>query len=264
MGVRTLRRRPAAPAGLDTMRPRCRREYTDAVSATAGNAGGRRVGVTILLVEDEHSIGQLVRDYLGDEGYAVIWVRSGEEALAEVTRHPVRLVVLDIGLPGIDGYEVCRRLRMRSDVPVLMLTARDEEADRVVGFAVGSDDYVSKPFSPRELAARVKAILRRTDPRPPDEILALGDLVLARAAREVSVAGSPVDLAPREFDLLAFLIENAGIVLRRERLLEQVWGLEFPGGTRTVDQHIAQLRAKLGRPGLIATVYGVGYKAVQR
>lgn len=218
----------------------------------------------ILLVEDEHSIGRLVRDYLTDEGYHVLWVRSGEEALAEITRHPVRLLILDIGLPGIDGFEVCRRLQTHSDVPVLMLTARDEEADRVVGFAVGTDDYVSKPFSPRELAARIKAILRRTDPRPPDEILALDDVVLARAAREVSVAGSPVELAPREFDLLAFLIENAGVVLRRDRLLEQVWGLEFPGGTRTVDQHIAQLRAKLGRPDLIETVHGVGYKAVRQ
>jgi DNA-binding response OmpR family regulator len=173
-------------------------------------------------------------------------------------------VILDIGLPGIDGFEVCRRLRTHLDVPVLMLTARDEEADRVVGFAVGSDDYVPKPFSPRELAARVKAILRRTDPRPPQEMLELGDVVLAREAREVSVAGTPVELAPREFDLLCFLIENAGVALGRERLLEQVWGLDFPAGTRTVDQHIAQLRAKLGRPELITTVHGVGYKAVRR
>ena len=245
------------------MRPRCRREYVDVAAAACGVVEGSRVRATILLVEDEHSIGQLVRDYLKDEGYAVVWVRSGEEALAEVTRHPVRLVVLDIGLPGIDGFEVCRRLRARSEVPVLMLTARDEEADRVVGFAVGSDDYVPKPFSPRELAARINAILRRTDPRPPDEILALGDVVLARAAREVTVAGSPVELAPREFDLLAFFIENAGVVLRRDRLLEQVWGLEFPGGTRTVDQHIAQLRTKLDRPELIQTVHGVGYRAVR-
>ena len=144
----------------------------------------------ILLVEDEHSIGQLVRDYLTDEGYSVVWVRSGEEALAEVTRHRVRLVILDIGLPGIDGFEVCRRLRARSEVPVLMLTARDEEADRVVGFAVGSDDYVPKPFSPRELAARIKAILRRSDPRPPDEILALGDGDLARRASSTSSPSS--------------------------------------------------------------------------
>lgn len=264
MGINTLRRWHAASNGIDTMRPRCRREYTDAVAAASGRVWGRRVGATILLVEDEHSIGQLVRDYLGDEGYSVIWVRSGEEALAEVARHPVRLVVLDIGLPGIDGYEVCRRLRMRSDVPVLMLTARDEEADRVVGFAVGTDDYVSKPFSPRELAARVKAILRRTDPRPPQEMLELGDVVLAREAREVRVAGVEVELTPREFELLCFLVENAGVVLSRERLLEQVWGLEFPGGTRTVDQHVAQLRAKLGRPELILTVHGVGYKAVRR
>jgi DNA-binding response OmpR family regulator len=222
------------------------------------------VGATMLLVEDDHSIGSLVRDYLADEGYAVVWVRSGEEALAEYSRHPVRLVVLDIGLPGIDGLEVCRRLRTQADVPVLMLTARDEEADRLCGFAAGGDDYVTKPFSIRELAARVKAIIRRTDPHTPEETLVLGDVLLRCKAREVSVAGSPVDLTPREFDLLAHLLANPGVVLYRERLLDQVWGLEFPGGTRTVDQHVAQLRAKLGRPELIATVHGVGYKAVRR
>jgi CheY-like chemotaxis protein len=128
-------------AVLDAMRPRCRREYTRAVTAATGATRGRRVSACILLVEDEHSIGRLVRDYLTDEGYHVLWVRSGEEALAEITRHPIRLLILDIGLPGMDGFEVCRRLRTHSDVPVLMLTARDEEADRVVGFAVGSDDY---------------------------------------------------------------------------------------------------------------------------
>ena len=132
------------------------------------------------------------------------------------------------------------------------------------GFAAGGDDYVTKPFSIRELAARVKAILRRTDPNTPEEMLVLGDVLLGRKAREVSVDGSPIDLTPREFDLLAHLMANPGVVLYRERLLEQVWGLEFPGGTRTVDQHIAQLRAKLGRPELIATVHGVGYKAVRR
>ncbi len=248
---------------VDTMRPRCRRADLRVVAAARGPTEETRVSACILLVEDEHSIGRLVRDYLTDEGYQVVWVRSGEEALAEVSRHPVRLMILDIGLPGIDGFEVCRRLRARSELPVLMLTARDEEADRVVGFALGTDDYVPKPFSPRELAARVKAILRRAGSRPPDEVLVLGDVVLVRSAREVTVAGAPVDMTPREFDLLCHLAENVGVVLGRDRLLEQVWGLEFPGGTRTVDQHVAQLRAKLGRPELIQTVFGVGYKAVE-
>jgi DNA-binding response OmpR family regulator len=249
---------------LDTMRPECRLRFSGAQAAAGMRVEGGRVGAPLLLVEDDHSIGGLVRDYLAGEGHAVVWVRSGEEALAEYPRHPVRLVVLDIGLPGIDGLEVCRRLRTRADVPVLMLTARDEEVDRLCGFAVGGDDYVTKPFSMRELAARVKAILRRTDPHAPEEMLVLGDVLVGRKAREVSVDGSPVDLTPREFDLLAHLMANPGVVLHRDRLLEQVWGLEFPGGTRTVDQHVAQLRAKLGRPELIATVHGVGYKAVRR
>jgi DNA-binding response OmpR family regulator len=222
------------------------------------------MGAMILLVEDEHSIGKLVQDYLRDDGYRVVWVRSGEEALIELGRHAIRLVVLDIGLPGIDGFEVCRQMRGESAVPIVMLTARDEEADRVAGFECGVDDYVPKPFSPRELAARIKAILRRTDPRPPDQLLVLDDVIVRRDAREVTVADVAVDLTPKEFDLLVFFIENPGVALSRERLLDRVWGLEFPGGTRTVDQHVAQLRAKLGRSQVIETIFGVGYKAVRR
>ena len=259
MEVRSEMAGVIAGSSAGTMRPRCRREYVEAAFGYVNSSRRRHVRATILLVEDEYNIGCLVRDYLCEEGHELIWVRTGEEALAEVTRHPVQLVVL----PGIDGFEVCRRLRASSDVPVLMLTARDDEVDRVAGFAVGTDDYVAKPFSPRELAARVKAILRRSDSRSPQEKLALGDVMVSRDAREVSVAGASVDLTAREFDLLCFLAENAGVVLRRERLLEQVWGLEFPAGTRTVDQHIAQLRAKLDRPELIETVHGVGYKALR-
>ncbi len=245
-------------------------EAVRAKASYAGSAGGtavpvrRGMGGTVLFVEDDHSIGKLVHDYLRDEGYRVVWVRTGEEALVELTRHPIRLVVLDIGLPGIDGFEVCRRVRARSTLPILMLTARDEEADRVAGFECGADDYVPKPFSPRELAARIKAILRRAEAGAPEDVLELDDVVLLRGAREATVAGAAVDLTPKEFDLLAFFLENAGVALSRERLLDRVWGLEFPGGTRTVDQHVAQLRAKLGRPGLIETVFGVGYKAVRR
>lgn len=216
---------------------------------------------TILLVEDEQSIGSLVRTYLDRDGFQVVWVRSGEEAMAELPRHPVRLVVLDIGLPGIDGLEVCRTIRARSSVPIIMLTARDEEADRVAGLEVGADDYVSKPFSPRELVARIKAVLRRVEPRARADVLVLGPIALAKGAREVRVEGREVELTAKEFDLLLHLMENPGVVLSRETLLDRVWGMAYPGETRTVDVHVGQVRRKLGIPGLIRTVRGAGYKA---
>jgi DNA-binding response OmpR family regulator len=219
---------------------------------------------TVVLVEDEQSIGALVRAYLERDGFQVVWVRSGEDALTEIARHPVRLAVLDVGLPGIDGFEVCRRIRARSSLPIIMLTARDEEADRVAGLEVGADDYVAKPFSPRELVARVKAILRRAEPRSQDDVLQAEDVVLWRGGREVEVSGARVELTGREFDLLAFLLENAGTVLSRDVLLDRVWGLEYPGETRTVDVHVGQLRKKLGRPALIETVRGFGYKVPRR
>ncbi len=157
-----------------------------------------------MIVEDEPNIGSLVRTYLQRAGYGVVWVRSGEQALTELPRHPIRLVVLDIGLPGIDGFEVCRRIG--GAVPVIMLTARDEEPDRVAGLEVGADDYVVKPFSPRELTARVKAVLRRAGRVPDqDDVLELGPLRLARGAREVTVDGSEVALTQREFELLEYL-----------------------------------------------------------
>ena len=220
-------------------------------------------GGTVLLVEDEESIGTLVRTYLNREGYQVVWVRTGAEGLTELARHPVRIVVLDIGLPDVDGFDLCRRIRARSAVPILMLTARDEEADRVAGLELGADDYVAKPFSPRELVARLKAILRRADGPPGSDVVALGDVVLQRDGRDVLVDGRPVQLTVKEFDLLSFLMENAGVVLSREQLLDRVWGMAYPGGTRTVDVHVAQLRRKLGRPELIRTVRGAGYKAVR-
>ncbi|HVW89771.1 MAG TPA: response regulator transcription factor [Gaiellaceae bacterium] len=217
---------------------------------------------TILLVEDEPSVGELVRGYLQRDSYRVVWVRSGEEALAELDRHPIRLVILDIGLPGMDGFDVCRTMRARSQVPILMLTARDEEPDRVVGLEVGADDYLTKPFSPRELVARMKAIFRRTEPNEQREQLTLGDVALDRESHDVTVAGRPVELTAKEFDLLAFFMSNAGVVVSRDLLLDRVWGQEYPGGTRTVDVHVAQLRRKLGRPDLIRTLRGTGYKAV--
>ena len=214
----------------------------------------------ILIVEDEPNIGALVRTYLKRAGYEALWVRSGEDALVELGRHPIRLVVLDIGLPGIDGFEVCRRIGGR--VPVIMLTARDEEADRVAGLELGADDYVAKPFSPRELMARVKAVLRRTGRvGSADDVSELGPVTLSRGAREVRVDGGEIELTQREFDLLEYLLRNAGQVVTRDQLLETVWGFATPGETRTVEVHVAQLRKKLGHPELIKTVRGLGYKA---
>ena len=228
----------------------------------------------ILLVEDEANIASIVTAYLRRDGHTVIWVRSGEEALVELDRHAISLIVLDIGLPGIDGFEVCRRVGGR--VPLIMLTAREEEIDRVAGLEAGADDYVPKPFSPRELTARVKAVLRRRDPagaapagsthagstHAGQDLLTVGPISLSRARREVSVDERSVELTQREFDLLAYLIERPGIAVGRDELLESVWGFVVLDGTRTVEVHIAQLRKKLGRPELVRTLRGVGYKLV--
>src|ERR1700683_2364577 len=151
----------------------------------------------ILLVEDEPSVGELVRAYLARDGYHVLWVRSGEEALVELARHPTRIVILDIGLPGIDGFEVCREMRSRSRVPILMLTARDEESDRIVGLEVGADDYLSKPFSPSELRARLRATLRRAEPPPAAALLELGDVQLNRETHDVTISGALVELTAK-------------------------------------------------------------------
>jgi two-component system, OmpR family, alkaline phosphatase synthesis response regulator PhoP len=221
------------------------------------------MAASVLLVEDEENLASLVRAYLEKEGYDVISVTSGAEALRAVEGEPVRLVVLDLNLPDMDGLDVSRQIRTRSSVPIVMLTARDEEPDRLAGLETGADDYIGKPFSPRELVARMKAVLRRSERHPAEEELVLGDVVLRRSAREVGVAGEPIELRPKEFDLLAYLMQNRGAVLSRDVLLERVWGFDYAGGTRTVDVHVAQLRRKLGRPDLIRTVRGSGYKAVQ-
>ena len=219
---------------------------------------------SVLLVEDEENLASLVEAYLAQEGFTVVSVQSGEAALALLDREPVRLVVLDLNLPGMDGLDVCRRIRARSSVPIVMLTARDEEADRLAGLGAGADDYIGKPFSPKELVARMKAVLRRSEgAAETDELLSLGDVVVHRAGREVTVAGAIVELRPKEFDLLSWLMANRGAVCSRDSLLERVWGYDYAGGTRTVDVHVAQLRRKLARPELIRTVRGAGYKAIQ-
>jgi len=233
------------------------------VPSPAGDTPVRGAQRTVLVIEDELSIGDLVRTYLERDGFTVVWLRSGEEALLELASQKIDLVLLDIGLPGIDGFEVCRRVRARSQVPILMLTARDEESDRIAGFELGADDYVSKPFSPRELMARVHAILRRGRQTKYEPVLRLGDVELRRSERTVLVNEREVRLTSKEFNLLVVLIENAGHVLSRERLLDEVWGMTYPGDTRTVDVHIAQLRRKLGLHDLILTVRGAGYKASQ-
>ena len=227
-------------------------------------SGNRAVGGTVLIVEDEHSIGALIRSYLSRDGYGVVWVRSGEEALVELVRHSVRIVVLDIGLPGMDGFEVCRQIRSRSSVPILIVTARDEEPDRVAGLELGADDYITKPFSPRELVARVKAILRRAEPAPSDPVLTLGDIVVDLQGREVSVGGEPVELARKEFDLLALLMREAGAVVSRERIIEEVWETNWFGSTKTLDVHVSALRKKLdddpSSSRYLHTVRGVGFR----
>ena len=217
----------------------------------------------MLVVEDEASIASFVSLYLKNAGYTVRTAASGSEALAQVTAQEPALIVLDLMLPDIDGIEVCRRIRKASDVPILMLTARDEDVDKIIGLEVGADDYLTKPFNPRELVARVKSILRRAAPaREERESAQLrhGDLVIDAGRREVHVGDEEIQLAPKEFDLLWELLDHRGLVLTRDQLLERVWGYTFAGDTRTVDVHVRQLRRKLGEASPIVTVWGVGYK----
>jgi len=216
---------------------------------------------TILLIEDEDEIADLLKMYFEKEGYRLVHAVSGEQGLERLRDRDARVVLLDIGLPGMDGIEVCRRIRSDSDVPVIMLTARDSEVDKVVGLEIGADDYVTKPFSPRELVARVKAVLRRSEERPvKSQVLEVGDFTVDSGRREViTPTGDAVRPTAREFDLLWYLAEHPGLVLSRNQILEAVWGYDYFGETRTVDVHIRQLRKKLdGIP--IETVWGVGYR----
>jgi DNA-binding response OmpR family regulator len=219
---------------------------------------------TILVVDDERNIVELLRLDLEKEGGAVIAAADGEEALALHARHDPDLVILDLMLPKLDGFEVCRELRRRGDVPIVMLTARDDVVDSIVGLELGADDYIAKPFNPRALVARVKAIFRRTEAtgrggRP----IEVGRLRIDPRRREATVGPRRLELRAREFDLLAALARDAGIVLTRDALLEGVWGTDFPGETRTVDVHVAEVRKKLGDDGpSIETIRGLGYRLV--
>ncbi len=216
----------------------------------------------ILIVEDEANIAAPVRAYLERAGFVVDHVLDGRSALERAAAQQPDLVLLDLNLPDIDGLEVCRRLRASSDVPVLMLTARDDDVDKIVGLEVGADDYLTKPFNTRELVARIKAILRRSRPQPVrmGGVLAHGPVRVDAGRREVRVGDELVHLAPKEFDLLWALLEHRGMVLTRDQLLERVWGYTFAGDTRTVDVHVRQLRRKIGDSCPVVTVWGVGYK----
>lgn len=216
----------------------------------------------VLVVEDERNIADLLKLYLTREGFGVVIAGDGSDALEEVKRHRPAAIILDVGLPTMDGTEVCRRLRAADDwTPVLFCTARDDEIDRVIGLELGADDYITKPFSPREVVARLKAVLRRSQGVGTHDELSLGAVTLDRDSRRCRVSGADIPLTATEFDLLAYLLAKPGRVFSREQLLSEVWGYSSVVTTRTVDVHVAQLRAKLGEPDLIRTVRGVGYSA---
>ncbi|MDH4146555.1 MAG: response regulator transcription factor [Acidimicrobiia bacterium] len=218
----------------------------------------------VVVIEDDASIADLVELYLRREGYRVHHASDGTAGLRIIEERRADIVILDVGLPGeLDGFAVCRAVRERWDLPVIMLTARDGEIDRVVGLEMGADDYVVKPFSPRELMARVKNVLRRTSGparSAPNPVVVLGPLEVDLARREARVDGVSVQLAAREFDLLAYLAEHRGLALSRRQLLDGVWGNGWVGDERTVDVHVRQLRKKLGDAFELSTVWGVGYR----
>ena len=220
---------------------------------------------TILVVDDEQRIIDLAKMYLDQDGYKVMSATDGVTALSKILGEKPSLVILDLMLPGMDGLEVCRRVRAESDVPIIMLTARSDDIDKIVGLELGADDYLTKPFNPRELVARVKAILRRADRKTTrDDVpsyIEIGNLTIDAQRRSVEIDSRAVDLRMKEFDLLQTLAENPSMVFSREKLLDVVWGYDFAGETRTVDVHIAHLRHKLeGMDATIETVWGVGYK----
>jgi DNA-binding response OmpR family regulator len=223
-------------------------------------------GERILVVDDEPNIVELARVYLEREGFRVESAGDGAAALRILRDQPPALLILDLMLPEVDGYEVCRRARADSSLPILMLTARSEDVDKIVGLELGADDYLTKPFNPRELVARVRAILRRSDRSPPtgSDPIHVGDVTIDPGRREVTAAGTAVVLRTQEFDLLLVLAKNRGMVLTREQLLNLAWGYDFYGETRTVDVHVAHLRKRLTPSARvrIETVTGVGYKLV--
>lgn len=222
---------------------------------------------TILLVDDEKNIVDLIEIYARQQGYSTLRAHDGKTGLSLAQSASPALIVLDLMLPGMDGWEVCKAVRAHSDVPIIMLTARDDDVDKIVGLEIGADDYMTKPFNPRELMARIKAILRRREGgharalRPEAPVLHARDLTVDPARREARISGHEIKMRAKEFDLLVMLLEHRGLALSRGKLLEVVWGFDFAGETRTVDVHVAQLRKRISGSGVeIETVFGIGYK----
>ena len=219
--------------------------------------------IKILVVDDEPRMRKLVKDFLSAKGYEVLEAADGEEAVERfMGDREIDLLILDVMMPKMDGWEVVKAVRQYSRVPIIMLTARGEERDELLGFKLGVDEYISKPFSPKILVARVEALLRRSLPGAgQQEILSAGGIVVDKTAHEVKIDGNPVELSFKEFELLAYFMENQGIALSREKILNNVWNYDYFGDARTIDTHVKKLRAKMGEKGaLIRTIWGMGYK----
>ena len=216
---------------------------------------------TLLIIEDDSNIRELLRLYLEQEGYVIESACDGAEGLRAFKRIHPDLVLLDVMMPNMDGWQVCKEIREYSKVPIIMLTAKSDERDELQGFELGVDEYISKPFSPKILVARVEAILRRTSQASADEVIEAGGILINKAAHSVLVDGQPVDLSYKEFELLTYFVENKGIALSREKILNSVWNYDYFGDARTIDTHVKKLRSKMGEKGeLIRTIWGMGYK----
>ena len=216
----------------------------------------------ILVVDDESRMRKLVKDFLTKKNFQVLEAGNGEEAMdIFYEEKDIALIILDVMMPKMDGWEVCREIRKNSKVPIIMLTARSDERDELLGFDLGVDEYISKPFSPKILVARVEAILRRTGQSNPEDVLSAGGIVIDKAAHLATVDGNPMELSFKEFELLTYLLENEGIALSREKILNSVWNYDYFGDARTIDTHVKKLRSKMGDKGeYIKTVWGMGYK----
>ena len=226
------------------------------------NGGDQMDTLKILVVDDESRMRKLVKDFLTKKNFQVLEAGNGEEAMdIFYNEKDIALIILDVMMPKMDGWEVCREIRKNSKVPIIMLTARSDERDELLGFDLGVDEYISKPFSPKILVARVEAILRRTGQNNPEDVISAGGIVIDKAAHLATVDGKPMELSFKEFELLTYFLENQGIALSREKILNSVWNYDYFGDARTIDTHVKKLRSKMGDKGeYIKTVWGMGYK----
>ena len=226
------------------------------------NGGDQMDTLKILVVDDESRMRKLVKDFLTKKNFQVLEAGNGEEAMdIFYEEKDIALIILDVMMPKMDGWEVCREIRKNSKVPIIMLTARSDERDELLGFDLGVDEYISKPFSPKILVARVEAILRRTGQNNPEDVISAGGIVIDKAAHLATVDGKPMELSFKEFELLTYFLENQGIALSREKILNSVWNYDYFGDARTIDTHVKKLRSKMGDKGeYIKTVWGMGYK----